>query len=57
MQRPIHCESTSIEANQVDNHLPVEQLREDLRPFSPRMTNMLEALWQSPENPLGQDMG
>ncbi len=57
MQRPIHCESTSIEANQVDNHLPVEQLREDLRPFSPRMTNMLEALWQSLGNPLGQDMG
>ena len=42
---------------QADNNLPVEQLREDLRPFSTRMANMLEALWQSLGNPLGQDMG
>jgi hypothetical protein len=43
--------------NQADNNLPVEKLREDLRPFSSRLANMLEALWQSLGNPLGQDMG
>ena len=43
--------------SQADSNLPVEKLREDLRPFSAPLTNVLDALWQSLSISLGQDMG
>jgi hypothetical protein len=38
--------------SQADNNLPVEKLREDLRPFSARLANMLDALWRYLSNSL-----